>query len=97
MSRGFYEDEPEIVLFGERTTGLDPIGSGTILRLFASVHRQRNLIGILVSHDIPAIFGIVQESRCFVCADGARLANAPLFVSFLASGGQKRLGFAREA
>ncbi len=53
--------DPEIVLFDEPTTGLDPIVSGTILRLFASVHRQRNLTGILVSHDIPAIFGIVQR------------------------------------
>src|SRR5260370_37607510 len=53
--------DPEIVLFDEPTTGLDPIVVGTILRLFASVHRQRNLTGILVSHDIPAIFGIVQR------------------------------------
>jgi phospholipid/cholesterol/gamma-HCH transport system ATP-binding protein len=53
--------DPEIVLLDEPTTGLDPIVSRAILRLFASVHRRRNLTGILVSHDVPAIFGIVEK------------------------------------
>jgi len=53
--------DPEIVLFDEPTTGLDPIVSRAMLRLFASVHRQRALTGVLVSHDIPAIFSIVQK------------------------------------
>lgn len=52
---------PEIVLFDEPTTGLDPIVSNSILALFDSVHRQLKLTGILVSHDIPAIFSIVQK------------------------------------
>jgi len=53
--------DPDIVLVDEPTTGLDPIVAGTILRLFASVHQRRHLTGILVSHDIPAIFGIVEK------------------------------------
>jgi phospholipid/cholesterol/gamma-HCH transport system ATP-binding protein len=53
--------DPEIVLFDEPTTGLDPIVSNSILQLFDEVHRRRKLTGILVSHEIPAIFSIVQN------------------------------------
>ena len=52
---------PEIVLFDEPTTGLDPIVVNSILHLFDSVHKRLNLTGILVSHEIPEIFGIVQK------------------------------------
>ena len=52
---------PEIILFDEPTTGLDPIVVNSILQLFDSVHKRLNLTGILVSHEIPEIFGIVQK------------------------------------
>jgi phospholipid/cholesterol/gamma-HCH transport system ATP-binding protein len=53
--------EPEIVLFDEPTTGLDPIVSNSILELFKVAHERLKLTGILVSHDIPEIFSIVQK------------------------------------
>ncbi len=53
--------DPEIVLFDEPTTGLDPIVSNSILQLFDAVHQRLSLTGILVSHDIPEIFRIVQK------------------------------------
>lgn len=52
---------PEIILFDEPTTGLDPIVVTSILNLFDRVHKRLNLTGILVSHEIPEIFGIVQK------------------------------------
>lgn len=52
---------PEIILFDEPTTGLDPIVVNSILNLFDTVHKRLNLTGILVSHEIPEIFGIVQK------------------------------------
>jgi len=52
---------PEIILFDEPTTGLDPIVVNSILQLFDSVHKRLNLTGILVSHEIPEIFSIVQK------------------------------------
>jgi len=52
---------PEIILFDEPTTGLDPIVVNSILSLFDSAHKRLNLTGILVSHEIPEIFGIVQK------------------------------------
>ena len=52
---------PEIILFDEPTTGLDPIVVNSILHLFDSAHKRLKLTGILVSHEIPEIFGIVQK------------------------------------
>jgi phospholipid/cholesterol/gamma-HCH transport system ATP-binding protein len=52
---------PEIILIDEPTTGLDPIAVNSILHLFDSAHKRLNLTGILVSHEIPKIFGIVQK------------------------------------
>ena len=53
--------EPAIILFDEPTTGLDPMVVRSILELFDTVHKQRKLTGILVSHEIPEIFAIVQR------------------------------------
>jgi len=53
--------DPEIVLFDEPTTGLDPVVSRAVLDLFGLVHQRLQLTGILVSHEIPRIFEIVQE------------------------------------
>lgn len=53
--------QPEIILFDEPTTGLDPMVVNSILELFDSAHKRLNLTGILVSHEIPEIFGIVQK------------------------------------
>ena len=52
---------PEIILFDEPTTGLDPMVVRSILDLFDSAHKRLNLTGILVSHEIPEIFDIVQN------------------------------------
>ena len=53
--------DPEIVLFDEPTTGLDPVVSRAVLDLFSTVHQRLKLTGILVSHEIPRIFEIVQK------------------------------------
>jgi len=60
LARALVRD-PEIVLFDEPTTGLDPVVSRAMLGLFGSVHRQLKLTGLLVSHEIPRIFEIVQK------------------------------------
>lgn len=60
LARTLVQD-PEIVLFDEPTTGLDPIVANSILQLFDETHKRLKLTGILVSHDLPEIFGIVQK------------------------------------
>jgi phospholipid/cholesterol/gamma-HCH transport system ATP-binding protein len=60
LARALVRD-PEIVLFDEPTTGLDPIVANSILSLIAAVRQRLKFTGVIVSHDIPEIFGIVQK------------------------------------
>ncbi|MFQ6079023.1 MAG: ABC transporter ATP-binding protein, partial [Thermodesulfobacteriota bacterium] len=53
--------EPEVMLFDEPTTGLDPIIARAILNLIDSCHKRLNFTGIIVTHQIPTIFDIVQR------------------------------------
>ena len=53
--------EPEILFFDEPTTGLDPIIARSMLNLFDECHHRFEFTGIIVSHDIPDIFGIVDK------------------------------------
>ena len=51
--------EPEIVLFDEPTTGLDPIMKKAIHQLIFDTQRRVGFTAVLVSHDIPDVFEIV--------------------------------------
>ena len=50
--------EPGIILFDEPTTGLDPIRKASVLALIDQSRRQFGFTALLVSHDIPDVFGI---------------------------------------
>ncbi|MBH0176921.1 MAG: ABC transporter ATP-binding protein [Nitrospira sp.] len=50
--------EPEIILFDEPTTGLDPLMAKSIHDLITGMQRKFGFTGIMVSHEIPEIFGI---------------------------------------
>jgi phospholipid/cholesterol/gamma-HCH transport system ATP-binding protein len=44
--------QPEIVLYDEPTTGLDPIASDAIDRLIIRVREQLNVTSVVVTHDM---------------------------------------------
>jgi phospholipid/cholesterol/gamma-HCH transport system ATP-binding protein len=50
--------DPEIVLFDEPTTGLDPVLATSIHQLIARTHEAFGFTGVLVSHTIPQVFDI---------------------------------------
>jgi phospholipid/cholesterol/gamma-HCH transport system ATP-binding protein len=52
---------PEIMLFDEPTTGLDPIIACAILNLIESLHSHFGFTGILVTHEIQTVFRFVQK------------------------------------
>ncbi len=52
---------PEIMLFDEPTTGLDPITAHSINELIKRTHDRACFTGIVVSHEIPDIFFLVDK------------------------------------
>jgi phospholipid/cholesterol/gamma-HCH transport system ATP-binding protein len=60
--------EPEIVLFDEPTTGLDPLLGKSIHELIRKMHTTFGFTGVIVSHDIPEVFRI--SDRVAMLANG---------------------------
>ena len=52
---------PEIMLFDEPTTGLDPITVNSVFKYIKMTHQKLGFTGIIVTHQIPRIFSIVQK------------------------------------
>jgi phospholipid/cholesterol/gamma-HCH transport system ATP-binding protein len=53
--------QPEIMLFDEPTTGLDPIIGHAILNLIEDLHRRMNFTAVIVTHEMQRVFKIVQR------------------------------------
>ena len=62
--------EPEIVLFDEPTTGLDPIRKNAVHSMISDYQRRFGFTGVVVSHEIPDIFFIAQRVAMI---DGGRI------------------------
>jgi phospholipid/cholesterol/gamma-HCH transport system ATP-binding protein len=60
--------QPEIVLFDEPTTGLDPLLGRSIHDLIRRMHATFGFTGVIVSHDIPEVFQI--SDRVAMLANG---------------------------
>lgn len=53
--------DPEIVLFDEPTTGLDPVMTRDIYELFTRTQQRLGYTAVIVSHDIPQIFSLADQ------------------------------------
>jgi phospholipid/cholesterol/gamma-HCH transport system ATP-binding protein len=54
--------QPEIILFDEPTTGLDPIIGHAILQLIEELHRRRSFTAIIVTHELQRVFKIAHKA-----------------------------------
>jgi len=53
--------KPEIMLFDEPTTGLDPVMTQDIYKLFARTQEQVGYTAVIVSHDIPKVLNLADQ------------------------------------
>ncbi|MBN1932254.1 MAG: ATP-binding cassette domain-containing protein [Desulfobacterales bacterium] len=53
--------DPEIILFDEPTTGLDPIRKNAVHSMISDYQKRFGFTGVVVSHEIPDIFYISQR------------------------------------
>ena len=67
--------DPEIMLFDEPTTGLDPVIGQSILELIDSCHQRISFTGVIVTHEIPRIFPFVD--RVLMIYQGKLRVNGP--------------------
>ena len=74
--------EPEIILFDEPTTGLDPLLGKSIHELIRKMHNTFGFTGVMVSHDIPEVFKV--SDRVAMLANGV-IAEVGLTEQFMAS------------
>ena len=53
--------EPEIILFDEPVTGLDPPMTNTVFHLIRQTHQDSGYTALVVAHDIPEVFQIADH------------------------------------
>ena len=52
---------PEVILFDEPTTGLDPIRKASVHTMISDYQRKFGFAGVLISHEIPDVFYFSQR------------------------------------
>lgn len=95
--------EPEIILFDEPTTGLDPLMANTIHQLILEMHRTFGFTAVMVSHEIPEIFSIsdwvamLEQGRIVAMAPSAEFQQIadPVVREFITVGGTVTVAGAR--
>jgi phospholipid/cholesterol/gamma-HCH transport system ATP-binding protein len=60
LARALIRD-PEIILFDEPTTGLDPVRKTAVHNMIRHYQKEFGFTAIVVSHDIPDVFSISQK------------------------------------
>lgn len=74
MARAIVMD-PELLLYDEPFSGLDPISLGVVLRLIRQNNDALGLTSIVVSHDVAEISRIADN--CLVISGGKVIASGP--------------------
>lgn len=68
--------DPEVVLFDEPTTGLDPVSARRVDKLIRELADELGVTAIVVSHDPPSIFGVA-DRVAFIYQGTVRVVATP--------------------
>ena len=83
--------QPQVMLFDEPTTGLDPPRSLEIYRLFYKIQKEMEYTSVIVSHDIPKIFNLADQvvvmhdghAKVFNSSEEIQWSNDPVIQDFV--------------
>jgi phospholipid/cholesterol/gamma-HCH transport system ATP-binding protein len=73
--------QPEVILYDEPTTGLDPINTGRINHLIRGIQRALNLTSVVVTHDMGTAFSVsdrlamIGKGRILLCGSKDEFRN----------------------
>lgn len=68
--------EPELMLYDEPTTGLDPVTAASIAELILSLQDQLGIASIVVTHDLPTAFTVTD--RAVVLSEGKKIFDGQI-------------------
>jgi phospholipid/cholesterol/gamma-HCH transport system ATP-binding protein len=63
--------EPEMILYDEPTTGLDPVTASSIAELILTLQKELKIASIVVTHDLPTAYTV--SDRAVVLSDGLKI------------------------
>jgi phospholipid/cholesterol/gamma-HCH transport system ATP-binding protein len=83
--------QPEVILYDEPTTGLDPIVSKLITETILKLRSKLNGSAVVISHDLPSIFAMADYIAmlfegaiiAYDTADRIRNSSNPIVQQFL--------------
>lgn len=84
--------KPEIILYDEPTTGLDPVTGKEIIELMLAIQKKYNTTSVIISHDLTCVrmagnrVVILAEGRCYAVAgyDSLKTSADPVIQPFFA-------------
>jgi phospholipid/cholesterol/gamma-HCH transport system ATP-binding protein len=68
--------EPELILYDEPTTGLDPVTAASIAELILTLQQRLGIASVVVTHDLPTAFTVAD--RAIVLSNGYRVYDGSI-------------------